>query len=456
MTARTVGANAPSLLLPSVLLAATLFLLSADHVFVGVAGQKIKIGYLLVLGAWLLAPASMLAVVKDAISRIPRYAWLPLLPLSVSVAASFNLRDSIAWTLWLVFDLFTIATIYAFLKAHAFSGNQVRTCVAWSLAGITFFAVLQFVAIYGFHRLLFAPQHHFGVYRINGISGWPHFLNIFSFLLLPIALVQRRLRWYTAILLTLLMFMLVQSTAKTGWVLFVVLGGLLLLLDRRVFVKSYLWFLLPVTIVALLIPTPPYGRDALRQGALTGPAGAVCLTGSEKISKFAADLNLADLTTSGTDRMLINRQGLAVWWKYPWFGVGPRAYDDYVFSRFDVEHSDMYKHKLRAKQTINAKNENIWIEFLAENGALFTLAFAFVLCRALWVRRFEFANRLHLGAWIALVLYFGVSGQFSQTGLLTLVYAVFGIYFYARELESPERVPMRTETILPEHGVALR
>ena len=68
--------------------------------------------------------------------------------------------------------------------------------------------------------------------------------------------------------------MLVQSTAKTGWVLFVVLGGLLLLLDRRVFVRSYLRFLLPVTIVAMLIPTPQFDRDA--------PA----LRGSEKIAQI--------------------------------------------------------------------------------------------------------------------------------------------------------------------------
>ena len=83
---------------------------------------------------------------------------------------------------------------------------------------------------------------------------------------------------------------------------------------------------------------------------------------------------------------------------------------------------------------VNAKSENIWIEFLAENGLFFTLGFLALVVRALWVRRWAFANPLHLGAWMSLVLYFGVSGQVSQTGLLTLVYAVSGIYFYARGL----------------------
>jgi hypothetical protein len=73
---------------------------------------------------------------------------------------------------------------------------------------------------------------------------------------------------------------------------------------------------------------------------------------------------------------------------------------------------------------------------------LFTLAFALVVVRALWVSRWRFANPLQLGAWMALVMYFAISGQVSQNGLLTMVYAVFGIYFYARELpaETPRTV----------------
>ncbi len=221
--------------------------------------------------------------------------------------------------------------------------------------------------------------------------------------------------------------MLVESTAKTGWVLFVVLGGLLLALDRRVFRKGYLLFLLPVTIVAMQIPTPSFTAEQ------------PTLSATDKMGRFARDLDLANPTTSGTDRVLINRMGLEVWWKHPWFGVGPRAYDAYVFRYFDRELPGT--NKLDANRMVNAKNENIWVEFLSENGALFTLAFLLVLVRALWTPRWAFASRLHLGAWTALVLYFGVSGQFSQTGLLTMAYAVFGIYFYARELVSPERMP---------------
>jgi hypothetical protein len=438
MSDRPGRAGAGSPLLPTALLAAMLFLLSADLLFVPVAGIKVKCGYFLVIAAWLLAPRAMLAAFLAAAARVPAWAWLPLLPLAVSVATSVEPRDSQAWTLWLAFDLFTIATVYALLKVHAFSGDQVRRAMALGLAAIAACALLQFVSIYVFGHVVFSPQSHFGVYRINGVAGWPHFLVIFTFLLLPAVLVRRTLRWPAMALLAITMFVVVQSTAKTGWVLFLLLGVALLLLDRRVFVRSYLFFLVPATIVALLVPTPSFRGDA--------PPSS----GTEKIAKFSADLNLADRTTSGTDRVLINTMGLSVWWRHPWFGVGPRAYDKYVFSRFDSELPGV--NKLDANGNVNAKNENIWIEFLAENGVLFTAAFALVLVRALWVRRFRFANRLHLGTWIALVLYFGASGQVSQTGLLTMVYAVLGIYFYARELA----VRSRPDDVLALDGLVTR
>jgi O-antigen ligase len=422
----SVRASDATVLLAASLLAATMFLLSADLLFVPVAGHKIKLGYFLVPAMWLTAPGAMRAAVGGAVRRVPWYAWLPLLPLAVSVATSTSPRDSLAWTAWLAFDLFTVATVFAFATAHAFPLGTLGRSLTASLAAIMLLALAQFVAIYVFGHVVFSPQSHFDVYRINGVAGWPHFLNVYAFLLLPIVLVQPDLRWTGAAVVALLMFVLVQSTAKTGWVLFLVMGGLLLLLDRRLFVRRWLLFLVPVTAVALMVPTPSFTRDV--------PA----IRGAEKVERFSEDLDLADATTSGTDRVLIGKMGVTVFLRHPWFGVGPRAYDDYVRQRFDAELPGT--NKLDANQSVIVRNENIWIEFLAENGILFTLAFALVVVRALYVPRWAFANRLHMGSWIALVLYFAASGQFSQTGLLTMVYALFGIYFYAAGL-APSGLP---------------
>jgi len=404
-------------------LAVTLFLLTADLVYVRVGFAKIKYGYFAVVALWLFAPRAMAAELRAALATLPRWLWLPLAPLAVSVALSANVRDSVAWCLWLGFDLFTVATVYCFLRAQRLSRRAVTAGATWALALMAAFGLAQFVAIYVLQHPIFAPQFHFDVYRINGLSGWPHFFNIFAFLLLPIAMAQRPLSWVARVVLAVAMLVLVQSTAKTGWVLFACLGVLLVVLDRDAFRDNFVTLLVPVTVIALLLPTPSFRAEA--------PP----VTATEKISAFSADLDLRAPTTSGTDRVRIAKMGLAVWWKHPWFGVGPRAYDEYVFTRFDQElpHVD----KLDVNGNVNAKNENIWIEMLAENGALFTLAFLVVVMRALWVPRLVFANRLHMGAWIALVLYATVSGQVSQTGLLTLVYAVTGIYFYGRSLPPP-------------------
>ena len=47
---------------------------------------------------------------------IPRWSVLILLPLAVSVATSTNVHDSLMWCAWLAFDMFTIATVYAFFR----------------------------------------------------------------------------------------------------------------------------------------------------------------------------------------------------------------------------------------------------------------------------------------------------------------------------------------------------
>ena len=72
------------ILLPCALLTALLFLLSADLLFVLVAGKKIKFGYILVPAAWLFAPRAMWHTVRSAVAKLPRYVWLPLLPLAPS------------------------------------------------------------------------------------------------------------------------------------------------------------------------------------------------------------------------------------------------------------------------------------------------------------------------------------------------------------------------------------
>lgn len=401
------------------------FLLSADLLHVVVAGAKIKFGYFAVAAMWLTAPAAMRSAALDALRRVPRWPLLLLAPLAVSVATSAAPARSLAWTLWIGFDAFTAVTVYAYLAGHRFRPQQVASAAAIGLGLIAAGALAQFVSIYFADRIVLSPQQHFDLYRINGLSGWPHFLCIFSFLLLPLVVTQERLSITVKIVLAVLMFVLVQSTAKTGWVLFLALGSLLLWIDRETFTRNFLFFVLPVTMIALALPTP----TPVEPGT---PAGGQVetITGSEKLHVFSEDLDLTSGTTSGTDRVLINTMGLAVFAQHPWFGVGPRAYARYVDTRFDAELPGI--NKLDANGNINRKNENIWIEWLAECGIFFTAGIALLVVWTLRAPGFAFRTRLHFGTFLSLVLYFGLSGQVSQNGLLTLVYALLGVHFYAR------------------------
>ena len=446
-TAPTLPLTAKASLAAAALLCATLFLLSADHLFVAIGGNKIKYGYFLLLALWLTRPRAMANAALDALARMPRWPFLIVLPVAIAVATSSNVARSLLWTLWLGFDALTILTVYAYLTAHRFTAPQIVNTAACALGLIALGGLAQFIAIYVMHQVVLMPQKHFDLYRINGLAGWPHFLCIFSFLLLPILAAQERLSWLQLAIVALTVFVLVQSTAKTGWVLFVALGALLLWFDRRLFNRNFLFLLLPLTVIALLIPTPPANT------------GAPPLSGSEKVQVFAEDLDLSNKSTSGVDRVLINQLGLRVFLRHPWFGVGPKAYDTYMFTRFDSELPGASR--VDANGGLIAKNENIWIEWLAECGLVFTLFAALLVVRALWVPAWSFRNSLHFGAWLALVLYFGLSGQVSQTGLLTMVYAVAGIYFRARDLphmaQSPvfssaeRRVPFDSRTPLVSH-----
>lgn len=414
-------------------LALVLFLLTADLMHVVLAGAKIKLGYLAVLCLWLSAPRPMASVGWSALRRAPRWPWLLTLPLAISVAGSHAAGASVAWALWLAFDLVTALTVYAYLNAWRFRTRQVAAAAAGALALVALGGLVQFVAIYGFGRLVFAPQQHFEVYRINGLSGWPHFLCIFAFLLLPLVLTQERLSLAAKVVIVALAFVLVQSTAKTGWLLFLALASFMLWFDRATFTRNFLAFLLPATITMLLVPVPlppaPPAAVATSTPAPSRVPPPESTRGSSKLQLFADDLDLTRPTSSGNDRVLINTMGLRVFAEHPWFGVGPRAYATYVTTRFDAELPGV--NKLDANGTVNTRNENIWIEWLAECGLLFTAGLAAVLVRTLYVRGFAFRNRLHFGSFVALVLYFGLSGQVSQTGLLTLAYAVVGVFLYA-------------------------
>ena len=401
-----------------ILLGLFLFLLSADTLFISTGEGKLKIAYLLLPFFWLKRPSKMTQAAKQLISKVPRAYLLGIIPLLISILLSHNRKHSLVWTGWLGFNLFTLITIYSFLKVQKISEKSILNSTYLGLGLISLFGVFQYVSIYFFKILLFSPQFHIGTYRINGASGWPHFLNIFSFLLLPIALTEPKKKTWQLLVLGCLTFILFQSTSKTGWFLFIGMSIAFAVKMRSVFFKSILGFMLPLILVLFLIPSP-----SLNSGESN--------SNSEKLSHFAQDLN-PNQKTSGKDRLIINQMGLKVFTKHPLFGIGPRAYSDFVSSSFDQELPG--ENKYDVMDQINTRNENIWIELLAENGAIFTLFIMLILFKLLSTTGAKFSTPLQLGAWCSLVLYYVISGQFSQNILVTMTFAIWGIFFYSQDL----------------------
>ncbi len=336
-----------------------------------------------------------------------------LLPLGVSVLLSSSISSSVVWVLWLGFDLFTTMTIFSRLRADHAKINEIREGALIALALIAFFGIVQFIAFSFFDTSIFHPQKNGGIIRINGLSGWPHFLNIYSFLVIPLVLSQAIWSKRERLVLLAILFVLVQSTAKTGWVLFITLGIVLFFLTRDIFQKKFLRFCLPFVVLLILVPAP-------------APLKAKHQT-LERLSTMAKDLDYENYG-SGKDRLLINIMGMKVFLKHPWFGVGPRAYRAYVENSFDQEMPG--ESKLDITGAVNLRNENIWVELLSETGVLFTAFFALLIFFGLRALKNVTGNPLARAACTSLLLYYGVGGQFSQNILLTLPFAVWGIFLY--------------------------
>jgi hypothetical protein len=199
------------------------------------------------------------------------------------------------------------------------------------------------------------------------------------------------------------------------------LGLLLLIFQRRIFIKKYIQHLAPIGLLCVVLPSP---------GLTPKPSD-----GLEKMSHFAGDLNIiANQNSSGRDRLVINLMGLKVFKTHPFFGVGPRGYANYVATSFDRELPG--ENKWDVNHVINTRNENIWVELLVENGLIFTLLVLALLGFYLWPSPLAHRNPIYWGAWSSLVLYYSLSGQFSQNILLTLVFSIWGIFIYAQELET--------------------
>jgi O-antigen ligase len=336
--------------IPSLFFGLTLFLLSADHLSLKLGGSNVKLGYFLILAFSVFQFGAVLQSIKILWKALPKWLCITVPFLVASIALSNSPSQSFLWVAWLGLGMLTLVTTHAYLKFFAFDREQIRNSAFIALGLIAFFGLVQFVSIYFFQTIIFEPQFHAYFYRINGLAGWPHFLNIFSFLIFPFVFTDKKFSWPERITLVLILFVLIESASKTGWVLFFGLVLSAFLFRRKVFVSHFLKFLIPVTILLTFVPTPH----------LSSMPNTT--SGADRMSLMAEDLK-AGAHSSGEDRILINKMGLQVWKRHPFFGVGPRAYPAYVQKKFDEELPGVNK-----MDVLHEVNTRKWCFFYGDRG----------------------------------------------------------------------------------------
>ncbi len=394
-----------------------LFLLSSDRASVHLGAGNLKYAYFFLPLLWTWHPKAMLQIAISVTKKTPPILLIGIVPLILSVAFSFNRFQSLVWCGWLIFNLFTLISVFSFLKVNQFTSSRIRDSALIGLFLIAAVGLFQYVCIYFFDFLILSPQHHRGFYRINGLAWEPSFFNIFSFLLLPLVLAFSEWRKWERSILFGLTYALFNSTSKAGWLLFIALGAILFIYRRDIFLKKFLKFLVPISLMFAILPTPPSGSSNL--------------PGFKKLALFAKDAELTGNSPSserlsGKERLDNVLTGIKVFKKYPLLGVGPRGYGKYTAVQFGADFPG----------NSTPVNMNIWVELLNENGLIFVTFLCILLVFYLRSTVLISKNAILSGAWVSLILYYGISGQFSQNILLTLVFAVWGIYLYAQELET--------------------
>jgi len=117
--APTLPFAAKASLAAAALLCITLFLLSADHLFVAVGGNKIKYGYLFLVALWLTKPKAIANAASDLVARMPRWPFLIVIPVAIAVATSSNVARSLLWALWLAPPvILVLGGIFAFFMTR--------------------------------------------------------------------------------------------------------------------------------------------------------------------------------------------------------------------------------------------------------------------------------------------------------------------------------------------------
>lgn len=395
-------------ILPEIMMGLFFFLLSADILNFPSPIGKFKFAYLFL--PYFLMQISLKELFKGSL----KYLWVLFLILSIiNSTFSHAIKDSlIGYTYW-GFDLLLAFSFFQISKKNDFNLHRVFQ-IALSL--IVLFAGAQYLAWNVFEVLIFNPFSHNGNMRLNGLSFYPNFLNVFIFFFFPAIFLKEHQSTFDKVLSAVSLFVIYNSTAKTGWVLGgVTLISLFYFLPNQVAARRLLQTVVLLFIIGF-IPTRSLNQDDLSKNNLNPTV--------DKIRFFANDTKLSS-NSSSKDRLYIARQGLLVLKDYPLFGVGQRAYDNFILGLSDMDRK-VYENDGNF-QLFYIHHENIWIEILAEQGFLGAILTLYGIYCFIIRKKFLNQNPESRVLRFSLLSYFFISGLFVQNILIMLPYSLIGI-----------------------------
>lgn len=330
--------------------------------------------------------------------------------LSITILNSYDLISSLKWLTLLVANLYLFIILFSYFNKNGLEQTTFEnTAILLCLPGI-----IQWLCIQLNLTIPFLSQTHGFFYRINGLSYYSNFFTVAISLFLPFILFKKKLTNHTMITLFLSFFMIIQSTSRTGILLLTFLIFIKLLTNSYIS-KNKLKILAILTLSVfsgLIIPEKTLNNSNK--------------SGLDKISFFANELKLTP-ATSPLERTYIATQGLKVFADFPLFGVGPLAYENFILKLDSKSIEKYYSKSLR--KSLYWHHENIWIELLACNGAIFSIIFLlFIICN---ITKNIFRNPLSYAASVSLLTYYFLAGQFVQNVLYPPVFVIWAILGYS-------------------------
>jgi hypothetical protein len=335
--------------------------------------------------------------------------------LMISLFYSHDILSSLKWCLQLFMDIYLFITFYSGFKIIKDKVDLFRIILLLILLpGLIQWTFIQFSLV---PPLL--SQTHGIYYRLNGFSFYPNFFTVAISLFFPLILLNEKYSKMDYLIIFLSAFTLLQSTSRTGMLalILLILAKILIPFKWEKYKLIQLTPIMAAIFISMVIPEKTINNTKT--------------FGLEKAAFFAKEMKLGP-AVSPLERIYIAKQGIKVFTDYPFFGVGPNAYEKFINLNPIINYKKYFSETMR--NNLYESHENIWIELLSGNGLVFTSILIIFLFLQFYKKTYRVG--LQLNAIFSLSFYYLINGQFVQNILYPSTFVIWAILSYSKSYEN--------------------